>query len=578
MSQPENGSQPLASLEAIQQQWAGLTLKVAQLETEQDALEHENKALRTLLEMVIEHRKKSHGELVNQITNLVSKLPLNDVAVVVARLVEHSSQVAEVSNALIKGTSEGDILQPAVLKAMAKSKVDMRAAVKPLIDELIRLEAPFDPAMLQAVIANPESFFLPATVRACRGYVKGQVPRERIVKEYGEEALVFFKDVTTDVKFNPKPKPDEVMLAFAADFEAVLQHNPGVLPARHADLLALYRKSRGSRAATEEARAQKVAFLKLSFVLELLHYYDNQQIESPDIIFAQRLPPLIEQLVITPESEKLDENLIKQAEWLLSFVLHPDHRQAVINNFGKVGGLAKSLRFVLTFRPGKFTEHDPETTEFVKHLFSLSKVPSPSAIAAVLRLIGPNMQKSVIRGVIQSDRMRREDALELGKAIAGELNLPDFIAVVEQQAATVMDTKKAWEQVKELIYARSSPNEIAQAFRKRLHEKYDSEEVRESWLTLAESDPMLLIRVFCLLPYLPDGSTDPIARPVLESYATRLTHEKYEAIYGKVVHALRNLFKVKADSPALVNFVALVKWVDPASADKLAKDVGMVGA
>ena len=102
--------------------------------------------------------------------------------------------------------------------------------------------------------------------------------------------------------------------------------------------------------------------------------------------------------------------------------------------------------------------------------------------------------------------------------------------------------------------------------------------MRESWLTLAESDPMLLIRVFCLLPYLPDGSTDPIARPVLESYATRLTHEKYEAIYGKVVHALRNLFKVKADSPALVNFVALVKWVDPASADKIAKDVGMAGA
>ena len=48
MSQPENGGQPVASLEAIQQQWAGLTLKVAQLETEQDALEHENKALRTL--------------------------------------------------------------------------------------------------------------------------------------------------------------------------------------------------------------------------------------------------------------------------------------------------------------------------------------------------------------------------------------------------------------------------------------------------------------------------------------------------------------------------------------------------
>jgi len=575
MSQPDHASQPPAPIEEIQQHWAGLNLRVSQLESESAALEHENKSLRSLLEMVIEHRKKSHGELVNQLTNLVSKLPLNDVAVVVARLVEHNAQVAEVSGALIQGTGEGDILQPAVLKAMEKTKLEMREAVKPLIEELIRLQAPFDPAMLLAVTAEPDSFFLPATVRACRGYVKGQVPRERIVREFGEEALVFFKDVTTDVKFNPKPKPDEVMLAFAPDFEAVLAQYPTVVPTQHARLLALYQQVRGSRAATEAARAQKVAFLKLSFVLELLHYYDHQQIESPDIIFAQRLPPLIEQLVITPECDKLDENLLKQAEWLLSFVLHPDHRQAVINNFGKVGGLPKSLRLVLTFRHGRFSEHDPETTEFVKHLFSLAKVPSPPAMAAVLRMIGPDMQKTVIRGIIQSDRMRREDALELGKAVARELNLPELVAVVEKQGATVLDTKKAWEQVRELIYARSSPGEIAQAFRQRLHEKYDADEVRESWLTLADSDPMLLIRVFCLLPYLPDGQTDPIARPVLESYATRLTHEKYEAIYTKVVQALRNLFKVKADSPALVNFIALVRWVDPASADKLAKDVGL---
>jgi hypothetical protein len=94
---------------------------------------------------------------------------------------------------------------------------------------------------------------------------------------------------------------------------------------------------------------------------------------------------------------------------------------------------------------------------------------------------------------------------------------------------------------------------------------------------LAESDPMSLVRVFCLLPYLPDGQTDPVARAVLESYANRLTHEKYAATYAKVVHALRNLFKVKADSPALVNFIALVKWVDPDSAEKIAKDIGMSG-
>jgi hypothetical protein len=86
---------------------------------------------------------------------------------------------------------------------------------------------------------------------------------------------------------------------------------------------------------------------------------------------------------------------------------------------------------------------------------------------------------------------------------------------------------------------------------------------------------MALVRVFCLLPYLPDGQTDPIARAVLESYSNRLTHEKYAATYAKVIHALKNLYKVKVDSPALVNFIALVKWVDPASADRISKDIGM---
>jgi len=52
-------------------------------------------------------------------------------------------------------------------------------------------------------------------------------------------------------------------------------------------------------------------------------------------------------------------------------------------------------------------------------------------------------------------------------------------------------------------------------------------------------------------------------------------HEKYAATYAKVIAALKNLHKVKADSPALVNFVALVKWVDGEAAAKLAKDIGM---
>ena len=113
------------------------------------------------------------------------------------------------------------------------------------------------------------------------------------------------------------------------------------------------RKSRQSRAATEPARAQRNAFLRLCFAGELLHYYQNQTTESPDVVFAQRLPPLVEQLVITGEHDTLDEKLVKQAEDLLAFIIKPDHRHAVINNMGKAGGLARTLRFVLTFRAVK---------------------------------------------------------------------------------------------------------------------------------------------------------------------------------------------------------------------------------
>jgi hypothetical protein len=89
---------------------------------------------------------------------------------------------------------------------------------------------------------------------------------------------------------------------------------------------------------------------------------------------------------------------------------------------------------------------------------------------------------------------------------------------------------------------------------------------------------MTFIRVFCQLPYLPDGQADDMARAILEAYATRLTHEKYAATYAKILAALKNLFKVKADSPTLVNFINLVKWVDPASAAKISADIGMASA
>jgi len=570
MSEIPNGPEPVPSLEEIQRNWHDLLLRIQQSETECRALEQENKALRSLIERVVEHRKKSHGELVNLITTLVTKLPINDVGVIVSRLVEHSAAVNEVSAAIIQGKNEENLLQPAILKALDKTKRDLAAAIKPLVEELIRLESALDPGMLLELVEKPESFFTPANVRACRAFVKGQVAREQIVRDFGEEALLFFRDLTTDPKHNPRPRAEEIMLGFKSDFEPLLHQNPGVVAVRRADLLALYQRIRHSR----ESREQKVAFLKLSFVLELLHYYENQSTESPDVVFAQRLPPLVEQLVVTGENDGLDEKFIRQAEELLAFIISADYRQAVVNNFGKAGGASRTLRFVLTFRSAIFTEHDPTTADFVKHLLGGQQNPPPGPIANVLRFINVEAQKVVVRGILNSDRLRREDAELLGRELIRHLGLPELSGKIDGGRAdkTAMGP---WDIIKELIAHRASPNEITDAVRKQLHAKYDAEEVKQSWLILSESDPMSLVRVFCLLPYLPDGQTDPIARAILESYANRLTHDKYAGTYSKVVLALKNLYKVKADSPALLNFIALVRWVDPASADRLTRDIGM---
>src|SRR5665213_2469197 len=168
MAQPENSTAPAASVDEIQKSWPDLTLRVQQLETGNNALEQENKNLRQLLERVVEHRKKSHGELVNLLTTLVSKLPISDVGVVVSRLVEHNMQVGDVCAALVNGKNEDNFLQPAILKALDKTKRELNAAIQPLVEELIKLEASFDPAMLQSLVADPEKFFAPQVVRASR--------------------------------------------------------------------------------------------------------------------------------------------------------------------------------------------------------------------------------------------------------------------------------------------------------------------------------------------------------------------------------------------------------------------------
>src|ERR1044071_5493984 len=83
-----------------------LPLKVEQLEAEVRALERETKAIRQLLERAVEHRQKSHSELVMLLAGLVSKLPINEVGVIVSRLVEHNAQVGQFQSALAKGGTE----------------------------------------------------------------------------------------------------------------------------------------------------------------------------------------------------------------------------------------------------------------------------------------------------------------------------------------------------------------------------------------------------------------------------------------------------------------------------------------
>ena len=578
MSQPDTTVAPAASVEEMQKGWHELKLRVGQLEAERAALAQENKALRFLLERAIEHRQKSHSELVLILTNLVSKLPLNDLGGILAKLVEHNTNVSQVLAALVKGAAEADLPQPALLKTLELTKRDLVAALKQTLEELIRLDVPLENELLQLLGDQPELFFSPRMVRANRCFIKGQVPRERIIREFGEPALIFFKDMTTDPKLNPRPKPEEIVLAFRPDFDQLFEQNPTLISQKREELRALHQRIQQSKASTGHARSEKNAFQKLSFVLELLHYYDHQNTEAPDVIFAQRLPALIEQLVVTGPHDPLDEKLIAQAEALLAFVINPDHRLMIINNIGKTGGTGKTLKHVLRLRAGKLADLSDAVADFVRHLIppSPAKPPALPALAALLRLFTPDKQRLVARFIMSYDRIRKADAEALGKALAAELGLQGIEDEVRAEAALRRRWNGGWlgKRSRNSLSGEPTPPPSPR-IRERLHAKYNSDEMRQSWITLTEADPLLLIRVFCQLPYRPDGKTDPIAQTTLETYVTRLTHEKYAATYHKIVNSLRNMFRAKPDSSTLLNFVALVRWASPEAANKLCADVGM---
>lgn len=578
MTQTENAPVPIPPVEEMQRGWTEMASRLGQLEAETKLIEQENKALRQLLDRVIDHRQKSHGELILLLTSLVSKLPLNDVGVIVSRLVEHHNNVSHYLAALSKGTVDAEMAQPALLKTFDQTKRELLLAIKPLAEELLKLDSPLEPDLLQAIPQDPDVFFSPRMVRANRCFLKGQVPRERVVRQFGEQALPFFYDLTTDPKLNPHPKADEIVLGFRSDFEEVFRQYPQALPEKRDELMALYQRVQKSKGHGEAARAQRSAFQKLSFFVELLHYYENQSTEAPDVLFAQRLPALIEQLVIANPNEPLDENLIVQAENLLGHILNTDHRHMVVNNIGKGSDMGKTLKFVLRLRSEAVSAADQTMPDFLRHIIpSPSARPDPKTLANILRLFPREMQKLVLKSIAIYEKLRREDALALVHGASKILEITGIVEAIKAQEliSPEVERQMAWNKVKDLLSRRADPAAVAAAMRDRLHSKYDGDEIRQSWLVLIESDPMSLIRVFSQLPYLQDGSTDPIARTLLETYVTRLSHEKYAATYHKVVTSLKNMFRAKPDSPTLVNFLALVRWVDKDVANRLAQDIGM---
>jgi hypothetical protein len=555
---------------------ADLPLRIEQLQAAQAALEQENKNLRYLVESVIAHRQQSHTELVLLLTNLVSKLPMNEVGLIISKLVEHNSNVSHYLAALAKGTADVPIPEPSVLKTLDQARRDLQSAIHPLVEELVKSQTPIEPALIESLNSNPEVFFSAPAIRAWRCFVKGQVPRERIAREFGDPALKCCVDMTTDPKLNPRPKPEEIVMGFRGDFEVCLSQDTELAPERKEKLLDLFKRVQRSKSNSPEARAERTVFQKLSFFIELLHYYEHQNTEPADVMFAQRLPVLVEQLAAS--HEVLSDGAIRQIEDLLAHIVNTDHRQMVINNVGKGGGTTRTLKYILTMRSDKIGNPDPVAVEFVRHLIPAQSARPPAAaeLSPLLRLLDPERQKAVVRALAHTDRVRKLDAEAAAKSLAAELGLASF----EQAKAAEMlpprvEREVAWSRIRDMVAHRADPASLAATIRERLSAHYESDEIRESWMVLTEADPMSFIRVFCLLPYLAGGKTDPIAKPVMETYLTRLVHEKYAGTYNRVLTSLRNIFKTKPDSPTLQTFVALCKWASPDAAGRIVADIGI---
>ena len=297
--------------------------------------------------------------------------------------------------------------------------------------------------------------------------------------------------MTTDSNRNPHPKREEIALGFRQDFEALLAQNPAFAPDKRQALLRFIRKS-SAASGPAEAGPQKNAFQRLSFIIELLHYYEHQNTEAPDAVFAMSLPGLIEQLVLGSSPDSLDEKLITAAEGLLVYIASPDHRLMVINNIGKGGGVARTLRFVLRLRAEKVIEDDPEQVipEFIRHLIPTQKPPPAQALVAVLRLVGPEAQRAIVKALLRFDWIGHDEGDTLA-GVATDLGLQGLVEEVKAQASVSPEVQcnNNVDKVKQMLAARRRRHHDSRRRPARLNAKYDSDEIRQSWITLTESDP-----------------------------------------------------------------------------------------
>ena len=111
----------------------------------------------------------------------------------------------------------------------------------------------------------------------------------------------------------------------------------------------------------------------------------------------------------------------------------------------------------------------------------------------MLRFLSPEAQRVVVRAILNSDRLRREDAEPLGQELIKELGLPQ-IAISRPDGIsdkTQMGPVHHQGTDRQPRFA----NEITEAIRKQLHAKYDADEVKQSWLVLAESRNQVLVTI-----------------------------------------------------------------------------------